>query len=243
MALDDDPEDAYNASRRSPEAEDGGDEAAAQTADLHRQKSSSRRRRSLEEAFDFDPALLGDPSADERARDAEWRRVFEHFDPRLRDFFAYQRPDSDELDDLLLHVWRAALRGFGSLQSPRAAWSYLLAVGKNYLRDQWAAEARQDRNLDLYGRYIALEEELQQEMPNVLDRLAHEDGWAEGRWPVDPEEFAQRMSQLSDAERELILLRHVRDMTHEQVAEEFGISPSATRKRYSRILKHLRGDG
>lgn len=235
MQLDDDPGDALTGS------DEEGCEEPARDAGTSEQRFPLRRRTVAKEVFEFHPALLGDPSADEVERDAEWRRVFEHFDPRLRDFFSYQRPDPDELDDLLLHVWRAALRGFGSLQSPRAAWSYLITVGKNYLRDQWAAEARQDRNLDLYGRHIAVEEELRKELPNVLDRIAHEDTWTDGRWPVEPDQFEERMSQLSDAERELILLRHVRGLTHEQAAEELRITPAAARKRYSRILKHLRG--
>jgi RNA polymerase sigma factor (sigma-70 family) len=217
-------------------------EETAGVAATSKQRLPPRRRKVAKEVFEFDPALLGNPSADEVERDAEWRRVFEHFDPRLREFFSYQRPAPDELDDLLLHIWRAALRGFGSLQSPRAAWSYLVSVGKNYLRDQWAAEARQDRNLDLYGRHIAVEEELRKELPNVLDRLVREDTWSAGRWPVEPEEFEERMSQLSDVDRELILLRHLRGLTHEQAAEELDITHGAARKRYSRILKHLRGD-
>jgi RNA polymerase sigma-70 factor (ECF subfamily) len=57
-------------------------------------------------------------------------------------------------------------------------------------------------------------------------------------------EFAERVSQavarLGEADREVLLLRHVDDMPYEDIARVLGIEPAAARKRYGRALLRLR---
>jgi RNA polymerase sigma factor (sigma-70 family) len=199
------------------------------------------RRLAKAEPFDFEPALLGLPTRDPDAREREWHRVIEHFNPRLDDFFAFDCPDPDKRNEVLSHIWRAALVRLPTLRSSRAGWSYLLKVGQNYLRDQWGAEARASRFLERYARHMAVEEDLQLSMRTVLERLSEENAGGSG-WPIEPEELEVLLGQLSYEERELVTLRHVHGLNHEEVAERLGIKSATARKRYSRILKFLRGE-
>jgi len=50
----------------------------------------------------------------------------------------------------------------------------------------------------------------------------------------------QAIAQLSAADREILLLRHVECLTNVQVAEVLGVSHNAASKRYGRALKRLR---
>jgi RNA polymerase sigma-70 factor (ECF subfamily) len=57
-------------------------------------------------------------------------------------------------------------------------------------------------------------------------------------------EFAARVSQavaqLDEADREILLLRHVHDLSHEETAGVLDIEAAAARKRYGRALLRLR---
>jgi len=206
------------------------------------QRRPPPRRVAKAEPFEFNPALLGVPTQDCGVREREWRRVYEHFNPRLDDFFGYTCPDPDKRNEVLSHIWRAALIHLPTLRSSNAAWSYLLRVGQNFLRDQWGAEARASRLLERYARHMVVEEELQLSIGTVLEGLSEENAGGSG-WPIEPEELEVLLGQLSYEERELVTLRHVHGLNHEEVAERLGIKPATARKRYSRILKSLRGEG
>lgn len=186
--------------------------------------------------LEFDPRLLFDHAVDEAVREREWLRVFRHFDPKLRTHFGRFILDPFELDDLLAQVWRAALRKLGTLRSYRAAWSYLLRIGHNRLKDRWKNDARRRAMLDAYGVIALIEEDARYEAA-----VAGGDPLPSS-WPLSPEEVVERVAVLSTEDRLLIELRHTRGLTHEEAATELGISAAAARKRYSRLLKQLRGN-
>jgi RNA polymerase sigma-70 factor (ECF subfamily) len=54
------------------------------------------------------------------------------------------------------------------------------------------------------------------------------------------ERVSQAVAQLDEADREILLLRHVDDMPYEDIARVLGIEPAAARKRYGRALLRLR---
>src|SRR2546422_176619 len=103
-------------------------------------------------SFDFNPKLLGDPDADADVRTREWSRVYGYFDPKLRLFFL-RRVAAPELDDVMQEIWRRALLKIGSLESPRAAWTWLSTVGINLLRDQGRAHAADARRREAFARF------------------------------------------------------------------------------------------
>lgn len=53
-------------------------------------------------------------------------------------------------------------------------------------------------------------------------------------------ELEQALSQLSDADREVIILKHLGGLTFQAIGEAFGISKSGAALRYSKAIKTLR---
>jgi RNA polymerase sigma-70 factor (ECF subfamily) len=54
------------------------------------------------------------------------------------------------------------------------------------------------------------------------------------------ERFRQAVDQLSDDSREIILMRHVEQLTNSQAADLLGLSEPAAGMRYMRALRQLR---
>jgi RNA polymerase sigma factor (sigma-70 family) len=184
--------------------------------------------------FDFDPKLLGDPDADEDVRKREWSGVYRYFDPKLRLFFR-RRVAAPELDDLVQEIWRRALLNIGSLESPRAAWTWLSTVGVNLLRDQGRARAADARRREAFARSCQ-ESVIEDE---VLERL-FEDPF-EGR--VERAVFGGRLASLTDLDRRLLHLFAVEERSHEEIAIILNLaSAAASRQRLRRIRQVLRGE-
>ena len=55
----------------------------------------------------------------------------------------------------------------------------------------------------------------------------------------DAERVAQAVAQLADADREILLMRHVEDLPYEEIAGLLDLAPAAARKRYGRALIRL----
>jgi RNA polymerase sigma factor (sigma-70 family) len=192
---------------------------------------------------EVDLAAMANPA--DRARfDAEWQKFFSGYERRLSDFFAYSVPDEDEREELVqelfIRAYRAIAVSGNGLRSPNAAWSWLLTIGKNLLRDAHAKKNSLASALERYGREAALEEELIHEAANVLGCLAAEDDADPSAWPVDEITFATRVSQLTDHERQLLHLRFVEELEWADVAKRVGKSYDAVRKQFSRLGEFLR---
>ena len=53
------------------------------------------------------------------------------------------------------------------------------------------------------------------------------------------ERISQAVAELAEADRELLLMRHVQDMPYEEIAVLLDLEPAAARKRYGRALIRL----
>src|SRR6266511_6064860 len=181
--------------------------------------------------FDFDPKLLGNPDGDDDVRTREWSRVYRYFDPRLRLYFR-RRVAAPEVDDLMQEIWRRAVLKIGSLESSRAAWTWLSTVGVNLLRDQGRARAADARRREAFAR--SCEESVVED--EVLERL-FEDPF-EGR--VDGAVFRERLAALTDEDRRLLHLFAVEERSHEEIAVVLKLaSAAASRQRLRRIRQVL----
>lgn len=195
-------------------------------------------------AFTFDPGLLADDTAGRDGRDREWARVYGHFDPRLRDFFARRAGGPDDLDELMALLWRRVVRRIGALRDSRGAWAWLVVIGTNLLRDRAAGEAAARRLQEGYAAERASDlqgGEAADPAPSALARLAEEGatGLAE-RLGVDPAEFARRLEALPAADRALVRLKVLDGLEHEQIAERLGLaSAAASRQRFARLRRRL----
>src|SRR5882672_7595673 len=86
--------------------------------------------------MDFDPRLLANNDRPPKQREAEWLRVYRHFNPRIESFFRGRVSGGSELDDLIAEIWRRALLNIHSLRAREAMWTWLTTIGNNLLRDR-----------------------------------------------------------------------------------------------------------
>jgi RNA polymerase sigma factor (sigma-70 family) len=199
-----------------------------------------QRRSTSRDEFHYDPDILADPDTDRDAHEREWARVFNEFNPRLEDYLKSRAGDDEEYAAVLSHVWRKALVGLGRLESTRAAWSWLVTVGTNYLKDHHRGRAARRRLHENLAGEAAVDEDLRTRHPNTLERMASHDAFEGRSWPVDREIFSQRWNELSSEDQRLVELHDVEEWTHQRIAEELGINPGTARQRYSRAVKFLR---
>lgn len=138
------------------------------------------------------------------------KRIREFVEQRIREFVE-QRP-------MPFHLWARKL-----------AYERLL----NAQRDHRAAARRSvDREVALPDRSsLLLARPLLARGPSVSQRLAALEY---------AERVAQAVGQLSDEDRELLLMRHVEELPYKEIACVLDIEPAAARKRYGRALLRLR---
>lgn len=195
------------------------------------------------EHVDVDLAALASPENRERF-DTEWQKFFRGYHNRLMDFFSYSIPDWDERDelvqDIFIRAYRAiAISGHG-LRSKEAAWSWLMTIGKNLLRDKRATLKTAAAGMERYAREAAVETELRRNAGHVLGSLAEDDESDARPWGGDRATFETRLSQLSDDERRILHFRFIEGLEWSEVAAREGRNSSAIRKQYSRMRPFLR---
>ncbi|MDP9179614.1 MAG: sigma-70 family RNA polymerase sigma factor, partial [Gemmatimonadota bacterium] len=191
--------------------------------------------------FVFAPSVLADVASDAAAREAEWRRVFQHFDPRLRSYFRLRVLDEDQLDVLLGEIWRRAVLKIGGLRSCGAAWSWLTRIGINLLRD-WGRRAASERRRT---RRVAALADADREAW-ILGRVVDEPTAA--ATAITPDMVDRAIGRLDVNEQLLFRLWVVDELSHEELAAHAGVGTAATsRQRMKRIrdklLGWLRADG
>lgn len=180
--------------------------------------------------LDVNLRVLKGREGDSDDRDAEWLKVFRHYDPRLRSFFVWRFASEDELEDHLAALWARAFLFVGSLKSPAALWSWLTTIGNNVFHDEQRRRTRRPQLLEseMHGHEGALE---------VLI----------AGWTADIDESDQHREEASvildalDAEdREFLELYAVDGLSHEEIARRLGLpSAAASRQRLRRIRLRL----
>jgi DNA-directed RNA polymerase specialized sigma24 family protein len=184
----------------------------------------------------FDIGLLADAETDPERHEAEWRRVYEHFDPYLRYYFedVMRYRDSDEI---VAAVWRKALRKIGSLDVPENAWWWLIRIGRNYFIDQRRQEGRRLRN-DRTGLDRMTEDTPEDWRDRILDEIAREKTFGDR---IDLRAFRVAFAALKDSDQEFAYLLQSEELSHEQLVERLKLkSVEASRQRWRWIKKKLR---
>lgn len=201
---------------------------------------SSRRRPAAQggwarERFLFDVNLLTNLDGDERAREAEWLRVFRHFDPRLRDYLSERIRDENELDELMLRLWRRALRGLPRLQHAGGALNYLRKIADNLVRDRRRDARRAARRQASLAREAAWAEE---------DRIAvaeGEDGDERPPTGITPAQLTAILEEFPPDYRDVLTLRLLGGLEHQEIAEQLGLpTAQAASQRFSRARRLLK---
>jgi RNA polymerase sigma-70 factor (ECF subfamily) len=172
----------------------------------------------------------------DRHREALARMVRTRLDQRLS-----RRVDaSDVVQDVLLE---ASQRLAGYLRDPRLPFAL------------WLREMARDRIIDLHRRHrVAVRRSLDKEQPlspaNFGDRSSLElAGWLRDPEPTPAslalrhelhERFLDALDRMDDEDREILVIRHIEQLSNSEAASILGLSAPAAGMRYLRALRRIR---
>ena len=178
----------------------------------------------------IDLRLLGDPDTDPDAHRREWTRVFNHFTPRLDNYFSGRVPSADEREDLIQHIWYKAILHVDALPDAAVLWNWLRRVGDNRITDLRRSAAVAERHAEEHA--ADLRHEMATSQPqSSLDRMASN--------PFDGE-MGRRIAALSELDQKLVRLA-MDDVPHDEIARQLGLSSAAAcRQRWHRLRQSLR---
>lgn len=172
----------------------------------------------------------------ERHRDALRRLIHFRLDRRL----ASRIDASDVVQDVLLEASQR-LRDY--LADPKMPFHL------------WLRQLAKDRMIDLHRRHHAQRRSVDREQPlaggmsvdqSSLDLAAGlKDAELTPAAATIRKELQQRfleaLDQLNDAEREIIVMRHIEQMGNGEIAEALELTPAAAGMRYRRAMRKLQG--
>jgi DNA-directed RNA polymerase specialized sigma24 family protein len=183
----------------------------------------------------FDLELLKDPDSHPVAHASEWKRLFEHFTPRLDSYFRERVPDVSDREDLISVIWERTVENLHRLDSDAVFWNWFRRVGENRLVDIQRSRTSERRSREQLDRECMSSDTA---VDDVLSRLSTDPYAGTG---IGPDELRSRYLLLSDPDRAFILLI-LNDVPHRQIATRLGlVSEQASRQRWKRIRARLRG--
>lgn len=192
------------------------------------QPDSAKTRALLERVAQHDADALDELLARHRAGLREFIEI--HLDPQLR-----ARVDpSDVVQDTQMELVRRMEDFLAQRPMPFRLWMRKKAYERllNLRRDHLLRERRSVR------REVALPDRSSLALARPL--LANQPTPSQ---EAEARELAERISravaQLSDADREILLLRHAEDLPFEEIALFLDLAPAAARKRFGRALIRL----
>jgi RNA polymerase sigma factor (sigma-70 family) len=157
----------------------------------------------------------GDPQA--------WTDLVEHFAPRLTYYLGRFVSDPDEAGSLLQEVWLRALRGIKSLRDERrlVAWLYAIAhhVVMSHFRDEYARREQEDEYAVAGGATDDAPEYDRFDNAELVHHALGRIGWAE---------------------REVLTLMFLENLSVAQIAEVTGVPPGTVKSRLHRGRAELR---
>jgi RNA polymerase sigma factor (sigma-70 family) len=176
-------------------------------------------------SYIFNLGVLRGDEGSSHDRDAEWLRVFRHFDPRLRDFFA-RRTEALSADEVAGEVWGRAFLFISTLKDSAALWSWLTTIGNNVIRDRVRSQLRRPTtSLSRSEESTGLEESFVRAWIDVENSASIR------------EEVRALISGLSLVDREFLRLVAVDGLSHTEVAIQLGLSSAAASRQRLRRLR------
>jgi len=152
---------------------------------------------------------------------AAFEELFRRFQPRLRYYVRRLDAGGDHTDDTLQEVWAKAVRGIGSLRDQRAFVAWLYTIARN----------------EVYGKAKAKD-------PFVELTEEHLEALTDDPEPVFREEDAARIHQaletLSPAQREILTLCFLEELSHQEIAAILGLPTGTVKSRLHYAKQALR---
>lgn len=171
----------------------------------------------------IDSAAAPTPGTESAERARAW---YESYGQAVYSYLRFHLPNADVAEDVtadtFLKVFRAADRFDESRGQPR---TWIFRIAQNTLRD-YQRRARVRRHVPLSNM-----RDLAADAPSPEERLL---------WEEQVAQLLAAVTELSDADREIISLRYGSGLESAAVAEVLGIRESAARTRIWRALSRLR---
>lgn len=155
----------------------------------------------------------------------EFTRYYEEHKKTIFNYILYRTGfDRDVAEDLTSEIFLKAYRAFDSYDRKRSFKTWVFAIAHNHLVNYYAAK----KNV------LPLEEaiEVVKEVPateNLDEKML-------------VSKILHLVSKLPEAQRELVTLRYVNDLSHEEIARIVGKEEGAVRTALSRAIATLRDE-
>jgi len=165
-----------------------------------------------------------------RRRDPEALELFfDHFYDRIHGHVARLLQDAHLAEDLTHEVFLRLNRALDRLDPDRDPAGWVFTVATNFVRDHWRSRRHKETT-----RSTALTSDHLEVLPDQA-----EDAEQQLARRQEQEAVRQAMAELSDSDREVILLRDYEHLDSSTVAEIIGAKPDAVRQRHSRAVNRL----
>jgi RNA polymerase sigma factor (sigma-70 family) len=151
-----------------------------------------------------------------------WTELVEHFGPRLTYYIRRFVADADEAGSLLQEVWLRALRSIGSLRDERRIVSWLYTIAHHVVMSHFRQE---------YARRTHEEEHA---IGTAIDDATATDDFD------NAELVHHALARIGWAEREVLTLLFLEDLSVAQIAEVIGVPPGTVKSRLHRGRAELR---
>lgn len=150
-----------------------------------------------------------------------WERLFTEFQPRLCYYLRRLDHSGDRVDDLLQDVWVKVVRKIEALEDPRAFVAWLYRIARNELYSQARVK----------DPFVSLSEGKVAEIPDEEEAMFKvEDG----------ARIHQALARLKPQHREVLTLRFMEALSHQQIAEILDIKPGTVKSRVFHAKQSLR---
>ena len=148
--------------------------------------------------------------------------LFEVVYPRLRRFFLLRGMEAGESEDLAQNVMVIVYQRGGEVRDHELFHGWLFQTAKNELARHW----RQQQTRQRIAPMEPLSEELAERLATEMKLALHSD-------------FAEWMTYLEPAERDLIILRFIEELSYEELAVALGIPVGTVKWRLFNAKKKL----
>jgi RNA polymerase sigma-70 factor (ECF subfamily) len=187
-------------------------------------------------AHSYTRAVVDQVKQGDRQRFGE---LFERIAPALYSWVGLRLPErlqrQVDAGDVVQEVWCRALVRFQDFDPARARFrSWIFGIAKNVLMEVFKLlHGRAEHPSDQTASVFRVED-FPAEATAVSQRVARD---------LQVREFSQRVRALSSEDRELLILRGLEELSHEQIAVHLGINEDAAQKRWIRLRDRLRQQG
>jgi RNA polymerase sigma-70 factor (ECF subfamily) len=174
----------------------------------------------------IETAAAASPGTAVAADEALCRLWYEAHGSAVYNYFRFLVRSPDDAEELTAETFLRVVRHASRYDESKAsARTWILRIAQNMMRDQWRTERRR--------KHVSVDSlrDLAIDAPSSEERLVREEQVAQ---------LLEGISELPEADQELISLRYSGGLDHREIASLLGIREAAVRTRLWRALARLR---